>query len=131
MSAGSKFVWDGEDCPREDCDGELQHQDGVNVMCLSCEFVWGHYKTERQHKLVTVDGRTDARKSRSAGDGGSVRCPDPECDWSIADDGSVSTFGAVGDHADEDHGPEVDFIRAGSGWQLRYYGRENQPEASP
>lgn len=33
------FAFDGEDCPR-DCGGQLEHQDAVNVMCLTCKEVF-------------------------------------------------------------------------------------------
>jgi hypothetical protein len=35
MSESSTSIWDGKDCPRNGCDGELQQQDRINVMCLS------------------------------------------------------------------------------------------------
>lgn len=67
---GSVFTWDEEDCPRDDCEGDLQQQDEYNVMCLSCEGVWTHWKDETEHILVTVDHETVARKPRVATDGG-------------------------------------------------------------
>lgn len=51
----SGFVWDHLDCPRDDCDGELQQQDRFNVMCLLCERAWSHLVTEDYHQLLTED----------------------------------------------------------------------------
>jgi hypothetical protein len=69
-SGGTGRYWDHEDCPHDDCDGELSQQDRFNVMCLSCERVWTHYKTESKHKLQTADFETVAEKPRVATDGG-------------------------------------------------------------
>jgi nucleoside 2-deoxyribosyltransferase len=63
------YLWDHEDCPRKDCDGELQHQDKFNVMCLSCERVWSHVKTETKHLLQTEDFETVAEKPVAVPDG--------------------------------------------------------------
>jgi hypothetical protein len=62
--------WDYEDCPREDCDGELSQQDRINVLCLSCERVWTHLKTDDKHKLKTADCETAAEKPIAITDGG-------------------------------------------------------------
>lgn len=70
VSQGTTLCWDHEDCPRDDCDGELQQQDRFNVMCLSCEHVWMHWKDETDHVLETEDHETVARKPRVATDGG-------------------------------------------------------------
>ena len=65
-------TWDHEDCPRDDCDGELQQQDQFNVMCLSCESVWSHIKSETKHYLQTQDFETVAEKPVVMADGGQV-----------------------------------------------------------
>jgi len=64
------MVWDHEDCPEDDCDGDLEQQDRFNVMCLACEAVWTHVTYESVHRLVTVDDETAAEKKRVATDGG-------------------------------------------------------------
>lgn len=64
QTRGVELCWDDEDCPR-DCNGELQQQDRMNVMCLSCNAVWAHYVTESEHKLLDEKGRTQARKPRT------------------------------------------------------------------
>jgi hypothetical protein len=60
----SGYVWDHEDCPHDDCEGELEQQDEFNVMCLACERVWSHRKDQTHHELVTVDLEVAARKPR-------------------------------------------------------------------
>lgn len=68
MSDGNSsdgYCWDGDDCPRDGCDGELQQQDEYNVMCLSCEKVWAHWKDANEHHLVSPDEETVARKERT------------------------------------------------------------------
>lgn len=70
QSTADGFQWDHEDCPRDDCDGELQQQDEFNVLCLSCEGVWTHWTDESDHVLVTETQETVARKPRVATDGG-------------------------------------------------------------
>jgi len=65
------LIWDREDCPEDDCDGELQQQDEFNVMCLSCEVIWSHIAFPTEHQLQTKTGQTVARKDRRvATDGG-------------------------------------------------------------
>jgi hypothetical protein len=54
------YVWDGKNCPRDNCEGELQQQDEANVMCLACERVWFHYRRARQHTLANQDGENVA-----------------------------------------------------------------------
>ncbi|WP_251342405.1 hypothetical protein [Haloplanus halophilus] len=61
---GRGRIWDHEDCPRDACDGELQQQDDFNVMCLSCEEVWGHHKNDEEHYLVSKESNIVARKPR-------------------------------------------------------------------
>lgn len=61
-SGGPVLCWDHEDCPEDGCDGELQQQDRFNVMCLSCETVWGHSRTNSEHRLLTEDSEIAARK---------------------------------------------------------------------
>lgn len=82
VTDGSGYVWDHENCPRDDCEGELQQQDEFNVLCLSCEDVWTHYNTGSEHILITPDQETVARKPHAATDGGlerfGVDCPDAE-----------------------------------------------------
>lgn len=56
--------WDYEDCPRDDCGGELQQQDKINVMCLECEGVWSHVTTATEHYLQTADFEAVAKKNR-------------------------------------------------------------------
>lgn len=63
--------WDHEDCPHDECDGELQQQDRFNVTCLSCEQVWSHIKTDTKHYLQTVDHETVAEQPVVIADGGS------------------------------------------------------------
>jgi len=67
---GSVMTWDHEECPHEDCDGELQQQGDANVMCLSCEDVWGHHKNDEEHYLVSKASNIVARKPRVETDGG-------------------------------------------------------------
>jgi hypothetical protein len=64
-SSNGTYCWDHEDCPRGECDGELQQQDEYNVMCLSCERVWAHWKNADEHHLVSPDEKTVARKDRT------------------------------------------------------------------
>ncbi|QGX95917.1 hypothetical protein EI982_14545 [Haloplanus rallus] len=61
---GSSRTWDGEDCPHENCDGDLQNQGDANVMCLSCGDVWGHHKNDEEHYLVSKGSNIVARKPR-------------------------------------------------------------------
>lgn len=68
-SADGDYRWDHEDCPRDDCEGELEQQDEYNVMCLSCEHVWGHFNTGSEHVLVTSDQEIAVRKKIVATDG--------------------------------------------------------------
>lgn len=63
---GSDRCWDHEDCPRDDCDGELQQQDRFNVMCLSCEAVFAHYRRGDRHWLEDEDYETVAQKRMMA-----------------------------------------------------------------
>ncbi|SDL10234.1 hypothetical protein [Natronorubrum texcoconense] len=70
------YCWDDEDCPRDDCDGDLQQQDEFNVMCLSCNDVWAHWTDETEHHLVSPDEDTVARKPRVMTDGGRGRTID-------------------------------------------------------
>jgi len=77
--AGRKRCWDGEDCPHEDCDGELGQQDRLNVMCRTCEDVWTHVKTDTKHKLQTADYEFVAEKPRAIADGGFESA---ETEWS-------------------------------------------------
>lgn len=51
--------WDHEDCPEDGCNGELQEQDNINVMCLSCEAVYTHGVDERGHFLGKPGGEPD------------------------------------------------------------------------
>lgn len=46
MSEGPFYLWDGKNCPHDDCDGDLVHQDGINVMCKQCD-----------DQFVFIDGR--------------------------------------------------------------------------
>jgi hypothetical protein len=64
MSQNNERCWDFEDCPRAGCAGVLQQQDQYNVMCLSCEHVWSHVKTETKHYLASADGEKAAAKPR-------------------------------------------------------------------
>lgn len=70
-AGGPVMVWDHEDCPLDGCDGELQQQDKFNVMCLECEAVWTHVKSETKHCLQTEDFVTVAEKPVAMTDGGS------------------------------------------------------------
>jgi len=70
-SNGTEWCWDHEDCPRDHCDGELQQQDRLNVMCLECETVFTHQKDDDEHRLIH-DCEFVARKSRAKTDGGQV-----------------------------------------------------------
>lgn len=67
---GSTFFWDHEECPRDDCEGELQQQDEWNVICLECETVWAHYTDATHHELVDENADVVTRKRRVATDGG-------------------------------------------------------------
>lgn len=70
----SERCWDHEDCPLDDCDGELQQQDKFNVMCLDCEAVFSHYRRGCFHWLKK-DFETVAKKKRAVTDGGgSLEC---------------------------------------------------------
>jgi len=60
------MIWDYEDCPNGECDGELQQQDEYDVMCLGCEDIWTHYQTPSEHTLITAEGVTVARVEREA-----------------------------------------------------------------
>lgn len=64
------YFWTGRDCPEEDCDGDLQQQDWMNVMCLSCERVWMHSRDSKNHKLRTQTFDTVAEEPILATDGG-------------------------------------------------------------
>jgi hypothetical protein len=66
---GTERCWDHEDCPRGNCDGELQQQDRFNVMCLECEIVFTHQKDTDEHRLIH-DCKFVARKPRTVADGG-------------------------------------------------------------
>ena len=52
---GNRMTWDGYECPN-DCSGELQQQDRFNVMCLECEDVWTHMKSDDAHWLQQSSG---------------------------------------------------------------------------
>jgi hypothetical protein len=67
---GVEMYWDDEDCPRVQCDGDLQQQDQSNVTCLECEEVWSHVKDDDEHLLVSAAGKIIKRKDRVATDGG-------------------------------------------------------------
>mgnify|MGYP000215221440 CR=1 FL=1 len=69
-ATGTELCWDHEDCPRDDCSGELQQQDRFNVLCLSCEGVWTYVKTSTAHLLQTADCETVATKPIAMSDGG-------------------------------------------------------------
>lgn len=69
---GIERTWDHDDCPCDDCDGELQQQDQYNVMCLSCERVWTHVNNQTKHYLQTADFETVAEKPVVMTDGGQV-----------------------------------------------------------
>ena len=68
--AGTECCWDNAECPRDDCEGDLQQQDTFNVTCLSCRGVWSHVKTEAKHYLQTAGGETVAQKPITVTDGG-------------------------------------------------------------
>lgn len=53
---GLAMHWDGEPCPRDDCEGELRHQGQINVMCLACEEVWSAAILQGERVLVDADG---------------------------------------------------------------------------
>lgn len=72
VTGGPVMVWDHEDCPLDDCDGELQQQDKFNVMCLGCEAVWTHVKSGTKHYLQTEDFETVAEKPVAMTDGGNT-----------------------------------------------------------
>jgi hypothetical protein len=76
----SERTWDHEDCPRDDCEGELEQQDKFNVMCLSCEDVFSHYRRGSFHWLEDSDFETVAKK-KLVTDGGEV---DPSEPWFVA-----------------------------------------------
>jgi len=69
-SDGTERCWDNEECPRDNCEGELQQQDKLNVTCLLCEAVWSHVKTRKKHYLQTVDFEIVAEKPVAMADGG-------------------------------------------------------------
>ena len=69
-ATGTELCWDHEDCPRDDCNGELQQQDRFNVLCLACEGVWTHVKTATEHILQTAEFETVATKPIARTDGG-------------------------------------------------------------
>jgi hypothetical protein len=71
-ASGVEYCWDQEACPRDNCDGELQQQDRFNVLCLACEGVWTHVKTETTHSLQTAAFETVATKPIARTDGGTV-----------------------------------------------------------
>ncbi|ELY68864.1 hypothetical protein [Natrinema versiforme] len=75
------YCWDHEDCPRENCEGELQQQDQYNVMCLSCERVWTHVRSETTHSLQTANFETVAEKPVTMADGGTS--PETDCDGKV------------------------------------------------
>jgi|GEM_PF-2656928 len=77
MTDGGSYFWDDVDCPRVQCDGDLQQQDEFNVMCLECEEVWSHVIENDEHLLVSVAGKIIKRKDRVMADGGEI---DPESD---------------------------------------------------
>jgi len=53
---GSEMYWDDEHCPRADCEGQLQHQDQVEIMCLACEETWSAAILRGEHVLIDSDG---------------------------------------------------------------------------
>ncbi|QCC57272.1 hypothetical protein [Natrinema thermotolerans] len=67
---GEGFYWDDADCPNNHCNGTLQQQDFYNVLCLECDDVFQHMKTEDEHWLVTSDFETVVQvpKSKPASD---------------------------------------------------------------
>jgi hypothetical protein len=67
ITENTNGCWDGEHCPRDDCDGRLQQQDQYNVMCLTCEEAWSHIKTADNHCLQTEDFETVAILPRAEG----------------------------------------------------------------
>jgi len=62
-------TWDGRDCPRRPCDGELQQQDERNVACLACGEAWSHVVDDGTHLLVSAAGKIIKRLD-PATDGG-------------------------------------------------------------
>ena len=71
-SEGPTCCWDHEDCPRDDCEGELEQQDRFNVSCLECRNVWTHVEWGDKHVLQTADGETVAEKPIAKADGGTI-----------------------------------------------------------
>lgn len=61
---GSEMHWDDEHCPRDDCDGELQHQDQVEVMCLACKKEWSAAILRGERVLVDSDGERVSSESQ-------------------------------------------------------------------
>jgi len=73
VADGAGRCWDYEDCPCEDCDGNLQQQDRYNVHCRTCERVWTHVKPGNgSHQLQTADGETVGKKPVKMADGADV-----------------------------------------------------------
>ncbi|SDJ32239.1 hypothetical protein SAMN05216226_102126 [Halovenus aranensis] len=70
MGDSGGLCWDHHDCPTEDCDGELQQQDKVNVVCLSCDGWWSHVAGSTTHFLVTATGEKVLEKPIAVTDGG-------------------------------------------------------------
>ena len=53
---GDEMFWDGEPCPTDSCDGELEGVDQFNVTCVTCDGAWSHIVTQDgNHILVTED----------------------------------------------------------------------------
>ncbi|WP_240936920.1 hypothetical protein, partial [Halomicrobium mukohataei] len=69
-------IWDGDDCPRVQCDGDLR-QDGAAVECSECSETWSHQTDESEHLLISRAGKIIKRKQRVLTDGGQI---DPESD---------------------------------------------------
>jgi len=70
---GPTRCWDHEDCPRDDCEGELEQQDQFNVMCTTCERIWAHIKWGNSHELQTKRGEKVAEKPIAVTDGGTIQ----------------------------------------------------------
>ena len=62
---GSEMYWDDEHCPRADCEGHLQHQDQVEIMCLACKGEWTAAILRGEHVLIDSDGERVSSESRS------------------------------------------------------------------
>lgn len=67
---GVEMTWDLDPCPKDGCDGELQHVSDYDVMCLECEEVFVHVTDESKHYLVDQDHTTAAEKEKLVADGG-------------------------------------------------------------